>query len=196
MKSNKHLSLDEREKITILQSQGLSIRKIAKELDRSPSTISRELKRKDALYYRNVYIGSQTHVIVKKLWIKSHKRPNNFLNQRNVVDFIEKYLQYGYSPAIITYLLKERFEQTISIETLYTYIYTSKRKLFKYLLRRKFGRISRRIRELNRFTYTGQGKNIPNRIDITLRDKLANERLEFGHFEADSIESRKKKNKR
>lgn len=41
---NKHLSSEERDKITILQGEGLSIRKIAKELGRSPSTISRELK--------------------------------------------------------------------------------------------------------------------------------------------------------
>ena len=41
MKISKHLSSDERDKITILQGEGLSIRKIAKELDRSPSTISR-----------------------------------------------------------------------------------------------------------------------------------------------------------
>ena len=44
---------------------------------------------------------------------------------------------------------------------------------------------------MNRFTYTGTEKNIPNRIDIDLRDNLANQRLEFGYFEADSIESKK-----
>lgn len=51
MKSNKHLSLEERLQITVLQGKGLSIRKIAKELGRSPSTISRELNRPNALYY-------------------------------------------------------------------------------------------------------------------------------------------------
>ena len=39
MKSNKHLSLEERLQITVLQGKGTSIRKIAKELGRSPSTI-------------------------------------------------------------------------------------------------------------------------------------------------------------
>lgn len=72
MKNNKHLSLEEREQITVLQAKGLSIRKIAKELDRSPSTICRELNRDNAVYYQGVYIGSQTHKRVENTWSKSH----------------------------------------------------------------------------------------------------------------------------
>ena len=41
----KHLTINERVVISQLKSSGYSIRKIAKFLDRSPSTISRELKR-------------------------------------------------------------------------------------------------------------------------------------------------------
>ena len=52
MKQLQHLTSSELDKITILQGEGLSIRKIAKELGRSPSTISRELNHPDALYYR------------------------------------------------------------------------------------------------------------------------------------------------
>ena len=48
MKRLQHLSSSERDKITILHGEGLSIRKIAKELGRSPSTISRELNRPEA----------------------------------------------------------------------------------------------------------------------------------------------------
>lgn len=186
MKTNKHLNLSEREKITVLQGQGLSIRKIALELGRSPSTISRELKRPNALYFRGVYIGSQTHIRVQQAWKESHERENLFLKQRNVQDFIEKYLKYGYSPAIISHLLKERFNETVSHETLYIYIYSPKKNLSKYLLYRKDYRIPRK-RE--RRKYVGTGKNIPNRVDIDLRDELANNRAEFGHFECDSIES-------
>ena len=193
MKTFNHLSLEEREKITVLQSKGYSIRNIALELGRSPSTISRELNRNNALFFKGVYIGSQTHLRVVKSWKDKHKRINSFLNQSNVSYFIENNLKYGYSPSIISYLLKIRFNKTVSHETLYLYIYSSKRKLFKYLLRRKIGRISRRIKLMNRFTYMGTGKNIPNRIDIDLRNNLANQRLEFGHFEADSIESKKQR---
>ena len=56
MKQLQHLTSSERDKLTILQGEGLSIRKIAKELGRSPSTISRELNRLEAFYYRCKYI--------------------------------------------------------------------------------------------------------------------------------------------
>ena len=56
MKQLQHLTSSELDEITILQGEGLSIRKIAKELGRSPSTISRELNRPEALYYKGKYI--------------------------------------------------------------------------------------------------------------------------------------------
>ena len=193
MKRNSHLSLEERLQITVLQGKGISVRKIAKELGRSPSTISRELNRENALYYRGTYIGSQTHNRVKEAWQNSHKRENKFLNQRNVSYFIECQLKYGNTPEIICHLLKERFQESVSHETLYIYIYSPKRNLKQYLLRRKTGRLPKKKARLY---YKGSGKNIPNRIDIDLRDKLANDRLEFGHFEADSVESCRIRGKR
>jgi IS30 family transposase len=44
-KSYDQLSLDERLKVAQLHGEGFSIREIASDLDRSPSTIARELKR-------------------------------------------------------------------------------------------------------------------------------------------------------
>ena len=79
MKTRRHLSSEERDKITILQGEGLGIRKIAKELGRSPSTICRELKRPQAVYYRGKYIGSQTDNNVRRKWSACHKRNNKYL---------------------------------------------------------------------------------------------------------------------
>ena len=196
MKSNKHLSLEERIRIGILYQAKKSIRYIAKELDRSPSTISRELRRPNAGKMYGWYVGSTTHRLVKEAWSKSHYRENKFLKQRNVQDFVLKYLKYGYSPAIISHLLEERFAHKISHETLYIYIYSPKKYLFQYLLRRKIGRIHRK-KKYERNQYIKLGKNnIPNRIDIDLREELANNRIEFGHFEADSVESCRKRGKK
>ena len=64
-----HLTLEERDKITILLTENYSISKIAKILNRAKSTISRELRRKEAVFYRNKYIGSQTHINKKyNIW--------------------------------------------------------------------------------------------------------------------------------
>ena len=65
MKRNSHLSSEERDKITILQGEGLSVRKIAKELGRSPSTISRGLNRPEALYYSIVGWTSAMGVAIR-----------------------------------------------------------------------------------------------------------------------------------
>lgn len=186
MKGNKHLSLSERSKISVLQSSGESVRSIAKILGRSPSTISRELNREQADKFRGNYIATTTHDRVQELWRNSHRRQKSILKQRNVRDFVEKYLQYGYSPEIISHKLLERFGETVSHETLYIYIYSSPKGLKKYLLRRKLGR---KPKTQERKPRVGTGKNIPNRIDISKRPEEADNRTEFGHFEADSIES-------
>ena len=149
MKGNKHLSLEERSKISVLQSSGESVRSIARILGRSPSTISRELNRPQADKFRGNYIASTTHARVQELWKNTHKTRKSILKQRNVKDFVGKYLQYGYSPAIISHLLEERFCEKVSHETLYIYIYSSPKGLKKYLLRRKQGRKSKKN---NRFT--------------------------------------------
>lgn len=191
MKPSSHLSSTERDRITILQGEGLSIRKIAKELGRSPSTICRELNRPQAVYYRGKYIGSQTNNKVKRDWSASHRRNNKYLSMYNIRKYISIHLRYGYSPAIISHLLFSKYGITISHETLYQYIYKKDIMLAKYLLRRKYGRKPRK-----RHLYKPNNpKNIPNRIDIDLREELANFRLEFGHYECDTVESCKQRGK-
>ena len=49
MKSNCHLSIEERLQIAVLQGKGISVRKIAQELGRSPNTVYREMNRTNAL---------------------------------------------------------------------------------------------------------------------------------------------------
>ena len=118
------MSLDERNKLRILQGKGKSIRNMAKILGRSPSTIKRELDREEADKYRGKYIASTTHERVQQIWRERHRRSNKFLQQRNVSYFIECELKLGYTPEIICHELKQRFEETISHETLYKYIYS------------------------------------------------------------------------
>ena len=185
-----HLSSQERDKITILLTENHSIRQIAKILGRSPSTISRELRRDNAVYYRGKYIGSQTHINVKSDWLKSHSgiKLNNLAIRKLVIIG----LKHGLSPQLTAGRLREKYGIKIHHETIYQYIYKQEPCLTQYLLRRKYGRKPRKIRRYR----TGTGKNIPNRTDIDLRSMEANLRLEFGHFEADTIESCKKRGER
>lgn len=168
-----------------MQSSGESIRSIARILGRSPSTISRELNRTLADKFRGNYIASTTHARVQELWKKPTKEEILYYNSVMSEILLKISAIWLFSsnnqPFIRKILLRK-----VSHETLYIYIYSSPKGLKRYLLRRKQGRKSKKN---NRFSYIGNGKNIPNRIDVSLRDELANKRLEFGHFEADSVVS-------
>jgi IS30 family transposase len=54
-KTYKHLSIEERDILAVLKSQGHSIRQIAAVLNRSPSTLSRELTRNAPPVYTGYY---------------------------------------------------------------------------------------------------------------------------------------------
>lgn len=193
VKPKGHLTLEEREKITVLRANNYSIREISRILKRNPSTISRELRRKEIVYFRGKYLGAQTHKKVKEKWNKTHNRPK--LENIWIREYVIKCLKGGISPELIAGRLRTKYGFKIYHETIYKFIYSTNNELqlTQYLLRRKFGRVPRDIRKHNKRKYIGTGKNIPNRVDIDLRPIEANLRLEFGHFEADSIEGTRKR---
>ena len=65
MRHYTHLSIEEREKLYLRRGQGAKLREIARELGRSVSTISRELKRNERP--RHPYSPSQAQKNKKKL---------------------------------------------------------------------------------------------------------------------------------
>lgn len=112
--SYKHLTTFERARIETLYEQGISIRNIAKKLERSPSTISRELK-------RNSQKGSY----------KSEHAQDNYNERRNncgrigkwspeLAEIINEKLELTWSPEQIVGRL---FLGSISFKTIYRWIY-------------------------------------------------------------------------
>lgn len=82
MKSNKHLSLEERIQIGILYKAKKSIRAIAKELGRSPSTISRELRRLNAGKMFVLYVICSlmiSRIFLYVLHKLQYRHPNRYL---------------------------------------------------------------------------------------------------------------------
>lgn len=65
-----HLTIEERACISKFKDMNLSIRKIAKLLDRSPSTISRELK-------RNSYKIEKNYSITRYIPTDAHRKYKN-----------------------------------------------------------------------------------------------------------------------
>ena len=182
MGKSKHLTAEERDKISILHTESKKPAQIAKELGRHRSTITRELKRNTSVFYRDKYIGSQSHGNVQRNWKESHKKER--INNPKIVEYIEEKLKLGWSPEIISNKIEEEIGESVSHETIYQFIYNGRNDLAVYLTRKRPGRKPRSNKRKTKKT------PIPNRIDIDQRPEEADERKEFGHFEADTIFSK------
>ena len=169
----------ERDRIAILFASGVSLRSIARTLDRSVSSISEEIKRNS---YGNEYSAIHAQRLASNRKNNSHHRhplKNNF-----IYAYVLEKLQEGWSPEQIDGRLKlKNGHRIISYECIYQFIFNAKnkdKKLWEYLpLKRKrrtkkYGRKSQRVR-------------IPNRVTIHLRSKSVERRMQFGHWEADSV---------
>ena len=95
-KHYKHLSKEERDRLAILKGQGQSIRAIAAQLGRSPSTVSRELHRNTDHGTSDAHLPHQAQAKADLRWKQSHRRPrlkSSFLRHHVRVN-----LKRGWSP--------------------------------------------------------------------------------------------------
>ena len=114
----KQLSLEERCKIARLQAEECPVRQIAADLDRTPSTISRELRRNRGreVGYKPSYAHEQARA---RRWAGSRLERNPAL-RRAVLDR----LRQGWSPEQVAgRLAREAAHPVISHETIYRFIY-------------------------------------------------------------------------
>jgi IS30 family transposase len=112
-RSYEQLSLEERCQIARLQAEGCSLRKIAADLDRSPSTVSRELKRNRGVEvgYKPTYAQQQAKA---RRWVGSRLERDPAL-RRTVLDRLAR----GWSPEQIAgRLTREAGHQVISHESI------------------------------------------------------------------------------
>jgi transposase, IS30 family len=189
----RHFSIVEREKIQELLWLKRSIRSIAGTLGRSPSSVSREINKNIPLKrsYRprlaNARALMQRHSRGRKLRLKS-----GFI-RRYVVD----HLMGGFSPEQIAGRLHLEYPAcSISHESIYQYIYQQTRRnghgemkpgyhdLRRYLKRRHKLRQKKGERKYQRLTR-------PDGMSIDDRPKEVERRRVPGHWEGDSVVSRK-----
>ena len=175
----KQLTIEERCEISRLYSTGHSIRQIATALDRSPSTITREMKRNCSQKgtYQPVYANQQSRA---RRWSGSILDRNSALRE----DVLSR-LSRGWSPEQVCGRLKiERGEQAISHETIYRFIYAQIAKTKNYSWRHYLprGKSKRGYRN-------SKGKSpasfIAHRRPLSERPQEVNYRLTPGHWEAD-----------
>lgn len=190
-----HFSIEEREKIQQMLWQKSSIRTIAKELDRSPSSVSREITRNlPAEHYQYTPRLANQRALKKR---KSRGRIKRLKNNR-IRKYVIYYLKRRWSPEQISGRIKIDLGETISHEAIYQFIYNQIYQkgwsylkpgcedLRMYLRRRRKRRIHKGLRKCKRMP-SFQG------ISIDLRPSIVNARSRIGDWESDTVESINKK---
>jgi IS30 family transposase len=182
----RHLSLAEREEIAIGLETGLKQSEIALRLRRCTSTISREIKRNKSYIGKGVYRVSWAQFQADERKKLSHKRKR--IPQKRLRQFICKWLKLGQSPEIIAFKAAEVNPRwKTNYETIYQWIYNERHDLIPFLTR------SHRKRRKRGSGQQKRQHKIPNRTMIDKRPDYINLRSYIGHWEIDTVVSRKSK---
>jgi IS30 family transposase len=179
------LTFAEREEIALRRAAGASVRSIAARLDRSPATISRELRRnaEPGAGYR----ASSAHAAA---WVRaSRPKPAKLASNGVLRAKVEQDLEKKYSPEQIAGRLRVEFpddpEMWVSHETIYQSLYVQTRGALRRELA-KCLRTGRALRHPSR--KPGQRKNrIPEMVNISQRPAEAEDRAVPGHWEGDLL---------
>ena len=183
-----HFTMFEREKILFFRTQNKSIRFIAKELGRSPSSVSRELKRNSV---NNDYSPSQAEKKYKKRRRKCHR--SKLLSNPVLFAFVSKmFLEQQWTPEEIAGRLScECSNLKISFNTIYRAIYAG---MFDTPHERRSRGHRGAIRKLHHKGKTRHKKGmVEKRGKIKISNPIeerpdeANNRSRIGDREADSV---------
>jgi IS30 family transposase len=182
--SYSHFNARERVSLFYLNQMNLSLREIARRLNRSHTTISRELNRNKRVV--GCYCDQAAQDFAAKRKIKPrHQRRYANLKLRSYV--ITK-LKLGWSPEIISNRLNKDYpysikKMVISAESIYQWIYKDVEQggdLFNYLVRAHKKRKKQR-------RYNHLRSHIKNRVDISERPLIVEQRLRYGDWEGDTM---------
>ncbi|MGH8960704.1 MAG: IS30 family transposase [Jatrophihabitantaceae bacterium] len=185
--SERYLSEDERVRIADLHRAGHTVRSMATELGRSPSTISRELRRNS-----DSERGQYRPFTAQRLAFERRARPGRgkLINDEVLREFVAARLEKRWSPEQISHVLGEEFpdqpERHLVPETIYQAVY-----------RPELGGLGR---EFPKALRTGRRRRNPHRrpeerrstklVDMTMigqRPAYAEDRTVSGHWEGDLI---------
>jgi IS30 family transposase len=183
MNHYRHLSLEERERTFGLKEQGLSFREIARVLGRHHTTLSREYGR-HAKYGRGYLpCRAQTKAELKAV----RQRTKAPLKNPLVFVYAREKLRAGWSPETIAGRLSiDHPGETICPETIYRYVYSSRKtygmKLWRYLKLHRKRRMKKHGRKV-------QSPTIENVFRIDKRPRTVEKRRQAGHWETDNLGS-------
>ena len=183
-KRYRHLDMDERETIGIMLAQGKSLRTIGKAIGRNHTTISREIEINAPPIRKGYYRAHKAQIRAAIRNVESHKRLR--LKNHQIRNYAAEKITLGWSPEQIAgRLIIDQASLRISHEAIYQYIYEAAPELIKYLAR------SHRKRYPRGHTNKHRKAHIPERTPIAERSSEVETRITAGHWEGDTVVSKK-----
>jgi len=185
MKKAKDVSRAERLEIGILLGKGYSLRAIARVLERSPNTLSYEVRENST---RGIYEPLKAHA---KARLRKRMRRLEFAKIEaypQLKRFIIEKLKAHWNPdEIAGYLKRHRTEYPwyVSKTAIYEWLRTSRGERYCIHLYSTRRRVKRRKGKKTKRVM------IPNRVDISRRNAGANNRSRYGHHERDTLMGRR-----
>jgi len=160
---------------------------IAKALGRDKSTISRELNKNSSPKHKK-YLSHKAHQRAMQRREKASCKQR--LKNEETLQYVTSKLKEGWSPEQIAGRISiDHPKLSISHEAIYQFVYhpatENRQELIQCLRRAHRKRKNKSIGRKQRRT------KIPGRIPIELRPSLVEDRTQFGHWEGDSLVSRK-----
>ena len=184
-----HLTLKERYVIYHLQLCRLSIRAIARRLQRAHTTISREIQRNQRVVSSVAYVDEFAHqqALLRRKQARHHRRHGDM----QLVGHVHQRLRAHWSPDVIVAKLTQNYPNNhrmrVSIETIYRWVYQEAAQggeLYKCLSRRHHKR-----RRQHR--YGACRGLIPGRTSIHLRPAAVLQKQRYGDWGDDTVEGAK-----
>ena len=177
-----HLTIEERESARVLLEQCFSLRAIALKLKRSPSSISRELKRNS--YKNGLYAAHHAQKLYQKR--KANCGAKSKLFDEDIKAYVLERLEWRWTPEQIAERAKvEHKPFSISYITIY-------RAIDSGVLPKQLKKIMRfKWKYRKRKTADNRGK-ILDTVSIHDRPACANDRSQLGHWESDTVLGKRK----
>jgi len=185
-RSKRALTLSEREEISRGLVAGCSIRALAAQLGRAPSTVSREVKRNGG---RECYRATQAD---QATWTRAHRpKPCKLTENPALAHSVANKLRSLWSPEQIAGWLKRIYPDNasnqVSHETIYRTLYIQTRGALKKVLLAYLRRTRSMRRSRHHTQKTDNHGRIVDAVSISERPATADDRAVPGHWEGDLL---------
>lgn len=167
-----------------------SIRRIAAELGRSPSTVSREIRRNGALWSNGQWVYRPHAAHRRAEQRRPRPKPGKIGQNPGLREFIQQRLELRWSPEQVCHALRAAFpdrpEMHVVHETIYQALYVQGRGELRRELTRAL-RTGRAMRRPHRQSHKRQPRAVTGMVMISERPAEAADRAVPGHWEGDLI---------